>query len=287
MPRSSIRGERGRQQVAHGGEDGRFCAVASVSVCDRVAREKSSKRSRSITVRHARPPLRIRRPTRSTSPTRTASNAAGERGPRPNAHCAPIERRRRPTRTRRGSRLWASACSWRPAARPSISTSAGSAYAATSPTVAIPRARSFSEVAGPTPHSRSTGSGCRNASSPPCGTTSSPSGFAIPLATLARNFVRGDPDRDRQPDLVAHPAPQPLGDLGRRPASRRIPRRRGTPRRSTGPPPAASCPRTSRTPPGWPPRRRRSAGAPPPMSGHSRRARAPPIAVRTPRAFAS
>ena len=48
-------------------------------------------------------------------------------------------------------------------------------------------------MTGPTPQSRSTGSGCRNASSPSGGTTSSPSGFATPLATLARNFVRATP----------------------------------------------------------------------------------------------
>ena len=46
---------------------------------------------------------------------------------------------------------------------------------------------------GPTPHSRSTGSGCRKASSPSGGTTSRPSGFATPLATLARNFVLATP----------------------------------------------------------------------------------------------
>ena len=45
----------------------------------------------------------------------------------------------------------------------------------------------------PTPHSFSTGSGCRNANSPSGGTSSSPSGFATPLATLARNFVRATP----------------------------------------------------------------------------------------------
>ena len=55
------------------------------------------------------------------------------------------------------------------------------------------RARSFREVTGPTPHSRSTGRGWRKASSARGGTTSRPSGFATPLATLARNFVRATP----------------------------------------------------------------------------------------------
>ena len=65
--------------------------------------------------------------------------------------------------------------------------------AATCPTVVMPRARSLRAVIGPTPQSRSTASGCRNASSRSGGTTSRPSGFATPLATLARNFVRATP----------------------------------------------------------------------------------------------
>ncbi len=48
-------------------------------------------------------------------------------------------------------------------------------------------------MTGPTPHSRSTGSGCRNSSSFPAGTTSSPSGFATALATLARCLVVATP----------------------------------------------------------------------------------------------
>ena len=61
-----------------------------------------------------------------------------DRRPRPSARCEPIEPRRRPTCTRRRSRLCASAWSWRPDARPSIDTSASSASSATSPTVLIP-----------------------------------------------------------------------------------------------------------------------------------------------------
>ena len=76
---------------------------------------------------------------------------------------------------------------------PSSATSAVSPSCATSPTVVIPRSCSLLAVTGPTPHSRSTGSGWRNASSPSGGTTSRPSGLATPLATLARNFVRATP----------------------------------------------------------------------------------------------
>ena len=58
-----------------------------------------------------------------------ASMSRGERGCRPSARCDPIERRRRPTATGRGSRLWASAWRWRPDAGPSIATSAASPQA--------------------------------------------------------------------------------------------------------------------------------------------------------------
>ena len=57
----------------------------------------------------------------------------------------------------------------------------------------MPRLWSFSAVTRPTPHSRSTGSGCRKPSSSSGGTTRSPFGFATALATFARNFVRAIP----------------------------------------------------------------------------------------------
>ena len=68
------------------------CAVASGRVCDRVAREKSPNRNRSTTVRPTRPAARIRRVTRSTSPTITASIASADFG-------APAERALRADRT--------------------------------------------------------------------------------------------------------------------------------------------------------------------------------------------
>ena len=168
-------------------------AVGYGIVCDRVTRVKSSKRRRSTTVRPARPAARIRRVTRSTSAARVASIRCHDVGRRPSACWAPIERRLLRGRTRRGSRLWARACSWRPTARPSIDTRSASVRSATSRTVVMPSRWSLADVAGPTPHSRSTGSGCRKASSASGGTTSSPSGFATALATLARNFVRATP----------------------------------------------------------------------------------------------
>ena len=55
--------------------------------------------------------LRVRR---STSAMRSASSDSGDLGRRPSARWVPIERRRRPVSTRRGSRLCASAWRWRP-----------------------------------------------------------------------------------------------------------------------------------------------------------------------------
>ena len=136
-------------------------AVASGSVCDRVARVKSSNRSRSVdrpadAVRLAHPPRdpvdqRRRAPRRARPPAmpRGASRARAAR---------PIDRRRAAASTRRGSRLWASAWRWRPAARPSIATSAGLAERRRRrPTVRMPARAACAAVAGPTPHSRSTG----------------------------------------------------------------------------------------------------------------------------------
>ena len=131
----------GDRQQLPGGRRGSswVSAVAYGSVCDRVAREKSSKRRRRTTVRPTRPAARIRRVTRSTSEIRIASIASGDRGARPSARCDPIERRRRRACTGRGSRLWASACRCRPEAAAEQSTPARPRpAAATSPTVDDP-----------------------------------------------------------------------------------------------------------------------------------------------------
>ena len=100
-------------------------------------------------------------------------------------------------------------------------TSASTGTAASSPTVRMPRACSFAAVTAPTPHTRSTGSGCKKASSPPGATTSSPSGLATPLATLARNLVgvtptvMGSPTRSRT--AARRPAAMVAGDPATRP----------------------------------------------------------------------
>ena len=133
-------------------------AVGRGSVCERVAREKSSKRSRSTTVRPTRPAVLIRRVTRSTRPIATASISAGDFGERPSARCEPIEPRRRPGCDGPrvavvGERVQVAA---RRAAEHRLERLLGDAARAGRRCV-IPRARSFSAVTGPTPQSRSTG----------------------------------------------------------------------------------------------------------------------------------
>ena len=139
--------------------------------------------------------------------------ASGDRRPRPSARCEPIERRRRPTCTGRGSRLWARACRCRPAARPSIETSAASASPATSPTVVIPRSCSLSggdRADAPQPLDRqrvqegelAVGRHHQQAV-----------GLGHAAGHLGQELRPGDADGDRQPDLLAHLAAQPHGDL--------------------------------------------------------------------------
>ena len=120
--------------------------------------------------------------------------ASADFGERPRARCDPIERRRRPTCTGRGSRLWARAWRCRPDARPSIETSAASGRLGDladggDPTVV--------ELAGGDRRRRPTavppGADGGTSSSASGGTTSRPSGLATALATLARNLVRATP----------------------------------------------------------------------------------------------
>ena len=149
-------------------------------------------------MRPIRPDARIRRVTRSTTATSAASVSTGPRSSA--AYCDPNERRRPRGRTGRGSI----------SARDRVDVAAGrlaeqlrrasfSPSRATSPIVASPRPRSFRAVAAPTPQSRSSGSGCRNSSSPPAGTTSRPSGFAERLATFATTLL------DATPTVTASP----------------------------------------------------------------------------------
>ena len=109
MPRRSIIGMASPRRTRPAVSNASVSAVASGSVWDLVAREKSSNRRRSVTVRQTRCAFRSRRASRSTSAIRSMSSVSGDLARRPSARCVPIERRRRPTSIRRGSRLWASA----------------------------------------------------------------------------------------------------------------------------------------------------------------------------------
>ena len=141
-------------------------SVAVASVRERVIVRKSAKRTLSCTVRPRGRWL--------AAASRCGRRAARPRGRARRDRCGRPGRspRGRPTsRTRsgstaRGRRCAASAWRWRPRASPSAATSVASpklgeiADGAQAESVAASR-----RVAGPTPHSRSTGSGWRNASS--------------------------------------------------------------------------------------------------------------------------
>ena len=129
---------------------------------------------------------------RSSADVRARARGAGH-------GCAPAHAGGDPTRGRASPRARASSSS------------------ATWPTVVIPRARSFAAVTRPTPHNRSTGSGCRNAQLL-AGLRRRAARRAWHRARDLREELRPrDADRDRQPDLLADLAPQPDRDLGRRP----------------------------------------------------------------------
>ena len=132
-------------------------------------------------------------------------------------------------RGRRGGRdCCARAWRCRPAARPSIASSAASGTCASSPTVEMPRLRSRAAVAAPTPQIRSTGNGCRKPRSSSVGTTQEPIGLGDDARHLGEELRPCDADRQRKADLFAD----------RRGGGE--PRSRSDCRRS------APCPRTSR-----------------------------------------
>ena len=133
----------------------------------------------------------------------------------------------------------------------------------------IPRSCSLRAVTAPTPQSRSTGSGCRNASSRSGGDDEQAVGLRHAARDLGEELGARDPDRDAQ----ARRDPRPPGasrggDLDR---STRDPQpgrpRRGTPRRSRVPRRVASCCRTPRTPPCSPRRRPRNGARRLPPTG--------------------
>ena len=231
---------------------------------------------------------RMRRVTRSTSATTSASTDSCDQGERPRARCEPIEPRRRRPCTGRGSRLWASAWRCRPVARPSIATRASSGTSASRPTVVMPRERSFAggdRADAPEPlHLERV----EERELPVRRHDEEPVGLRHAARDLGEELRPRDADRDRQAHLLA----DVLAAAARRsrsafPRSAPSRRRRGTPRRSTSPRRPAPRPRRPGRPPCSPPSRPTSWADTTTACGHSRRAAAPPIAVRTPKAFAS
>ena len=192
-------------------------AVACGRVCDRVARDESSKRRRSATVRPTRSAARSRRVTRSTRPTSAASTSSERLRPPSDAPAG-----RRPTavagRPRRGAGRGCGPGRGGGARRPARASPPAPAPAARRPrpTRVMPRWCSLAAVFAPTPHRRSTGSGWRKATSACGGTTSSPSGLATRAGHLGEELGAGHADGDRQPDALAHLLAQPRGDLRRR-----------------------------------------------------------------------
>src|SRR5207253_356985 len=78
----------------------------------------------------------------------------------------------------------------------------------------MPSPESASAITFPTPHRRPIGSGARNAASPPCGTTTSPSGFFNSEAIFARNLFGA------RPADAVRPVPSRMRALIARTASR-------------------------------------------------------------------
>ena len=108
---------------------------------------------------------------------------------------------------------WPAAAASRPGCRPSRAAAAGRP-SRTSTSRSMPRARSFFAVTGPTPHSASTGSCCRNGSTRSGLITVSPSGFFQPDAIFARNLFGATPADAVRPVSSRMRCLQPLRDRG-------------------------------------------------------------------------
>ncbi len=263
-----------------------MCAVGRASVCDRVARVKSSKRSRSTTVRPTRPAVRIRRVTRSTSadehgvelvgrarPTGRAraanrsSAGAGRPGPAAGRGCA---------RARAGGG---------PTPGPSIDTSAASAepgHLADRDDAALVQLRGGHRPDAPQPLDRQR---VQEGELAVGRHDEQAVGLGHAAGHLGQELRPRDADGDRQADLLEHLAAQPHGDLGRRardpaqPADveERLVDREPLDerRRVVG---------TPRTRPCWPRSRPTSAGGrrPPAGTGRAPAARPSPCGRRTP-----
>ena len=199
MPRSRISAPRVSSRATRVSSTTSVWAVGRARVREAVDDVKSANRTLSTTVEAVRPASRTRPQTRSTSAPSTARTCSGLRSSGPRACWAPIDRRRARVSTRRGSSPEARVSRCVAAARP---TSAASSPCSRRSTSAIVRRRTAcrrSVVLGPTPHRASTGNECRKRRSSSRGTTRSPSGLAMALATLARYLVRATPTEMGRP----------------------------------------------------------------------------------------
>ena len=138
-------------------------------------------------------------------PTGTASGSWTSAAPAPSACCVPMDRRHADLHWH-GSRLWTSAWSLRPAARPTRRDERRLGDPGDLADARDPWSCS-NGGGGPAPHSLSTGSRCRRASSPPGG-TSGPSGLAGRSPPWP-GTSSAPPDRDGQTAALEHLAAQP------------------------------------------------------------------------------
>ena len=175
------------------------------------------------------------------APISAASISCSERRRRPSARWAPIERRRRPVSTRRGSRLCASAWRCRPAPRPSSATSESASTAATCPTVRQPAGVQPSRRRRPDAPEPLDGEGVEERELLVRLDDEQPVRLGHGARDLREELRARDPDGDRQSDL-ARARRAAAGRRSRRESRRCAPSRArpGTPRRSRGPRPAGS-----------------------------------------------
>ena len=196
---------------------GSVASVASVSVCDRVARVKSSKRRRRTTVRQQRRPVRSRRVTRSTSADqprverlRRARRAAAERALRPD-RAAPAAGHHPPrvAVVRQGVEL----APGRPSRELDERALAQRRDLADRDDPARAQLRRGDRTHAPQPLHRQRMQEGQLA----VGRDDEQAvGLRHPARHLGQELGPRDADRDRQPDALAHLAPQPQRDVGRR-----------------------------------------------------------------------
>ena len=244
-------------------------AVARGRVCERVARLKSSKRRRSTTVRHVRSAAASGGRRDRRAPRAYASISSGVWAERPSARCD-SDRPSAPTHLHR-PRI--------PIVRERVEVAAHSPpedrHERAPRRAARPRRRSrchdrgaCAAVFGPTPHSRLDRERVQELELAVGRHDQQTVGLGDAARDLGEELGASDADRDREADPLEHVVSQPDGDLGgrsRHAAAAR--RRRGTPRRSTGPRRAGSCRRRPRTPPCSPPSTPTCAGRRRPRAG--------------------